>query len=205
MTDYLPGHEAHYLPADAYPGLLDGWCGPLVDRAGGERIVCVDGTVWYVDCARTMRRDEADLDCRRREVIHRVVDVLAAGEKCPECSGEGSSEENAEPACNRDGEERIPCETCSGTGYLYAPVDLAYTRDLPDAWKAGPILALSVQRVAAGQGALSDLLVWSGWHLWGDDIAAPLTQGIPIDFGTHILVPGTAAAVYRVERPMEER
>jgi len=146
------GSTLHLLPADAYPGLLDGWVGPVevrierkdVSSSGawfdastekwGAIHAYTDTHGYYASLSSAVR-----LDLHRPECIDRVVRVLAAGVRCPSSSHPAPDYERGTAHC-----------ICKGTGYLIQPADLSWARDLPP-WQAGPILAASVLRVVAGE------------------------------------------------------
>ena len=81
----MPSDPSHYLPADALPGLLDGWCGPVEIYMRGEWVpYCVDP--WHVGPQFSdpgsigQPRVEGRLDARRWEVrcllSRRVAELL---------------------------------------------------------------------------------------------------------------------------------
>lgn len=161
--DIIDGSNLHLLPGDAYPGLLDGWTGPILGQPGviacfqGEPIGESEGEpgLWMGDDWTDLR-----LDLHRPECIDRVIRVLRAGMRCSTCDGEPVAvRRDGYGDINSAGPIAFPaqCPDCKGTGYLVAPADLSWTRDLP-AWQAGAILAASVLRLATGEGPVRSLL-----------------------------------------------
>ncbi len=223
MSEPTPMPDLHLLPGDAHPGLLDGWCGPVLYYLNFAWTQCAWGFVGA-------KPAHVRLDLHRPECIDRVIRVLAAGVRCERCRGSGC-------VAAFDG-DALDCSHCEATGYSIAPADLAWTRDLP-AWQAGPILAASVLRVVAGEGHIQRLIPpwvhvpkydeWTregkcytapgtGWwfHPRMERIAggpetgeagkaaadaAALAAGYALDNGDRCLIPLTNGAIARVETP----
>ena len=73
MSDFIDGSALHVLPADAYPGMLDGWCGPVL---GPSRIGGLEFSAYVWPCGKSRR--SLHLDLHRPECIDRVIRVLRA-------------------------------------------------------------------------------------------------------------------------------
>lgn len=166
MPDTFP------IPANRLDGaLVRAWVGPVefaeAGFEGGDEWRpamfggCVDhGRLMLVglngvDGPYGRRPERVRLDPARPEVAHRVVDVLAAGERCPACSGRGLAK------YDDDRESTCVC----GTGYLRPPHDVSAL--LPAACHGGKVervewsaelLACSVERVERGMGPVRGII-----------------------------------------------
>ncbi len=163
MTDDL------LIPADALPGLLTGWCGPVLwfDTFGRKSLNAGGGGEWIVSAygsgglANGASLDRIRLDPQREEVACRLARVLRTidakhevGPLLPRslggrvedvvgvvtCDGCGGS--GAHPYS--DGGDR--CWGCKGSGTL--------TRIIPAAEVSGALLAASVAGVQRGLGVV---------------------------------------------------
>lgn len=172
----------YLIPADAIPGLLDGWTGPgslpdgepvvgLPGEHWGGRTLCGDGVLRHYT-ERSIRLDPA-----RPEVAHRIADVLRSlghevrallpralgGEvyDLDEVLDEGRLSCGCPNGCDEraafthwDGAERCPKCMYPVTGYFVV------RPETPASEVSAALLAASVAGVVAGRGVVRGVLEW---------------------------------------------
>lgn len=156
------------IPADAIPGLLVGWTGP-VDMLGlrlalpDEWVTTAYGNGGMANGADPKR---LRLNCLRPEVQDHIGRVLAAGVRCAACGGRGSVRASVQPGC--DGECPEPCG-CDA-GYLRKPAPIHHILDSARTNALSPqhiaeAVAWSVRSVARGGEVLVDVArEWESAH-----------------------------------------
>jgi len=159
---------------DRVPGLLDGWVGPIMLHDGNapsvnggwfDGVTCPGGAMFLDTPDGSWAADFVlrAFDARRREVQHRIVDVLGLGVPCDDCDHDNSDY----------------CPICNDTTYRVPPYDLTWAISRPGnaitAEQSAEILACSVARVRAGLGPVLNLYTHEPAHTHGDNEATVRT------------------------------
>jgi hypothetical protein len=170
--------STEYVMANALPGLLTGWRGPVsMDwHIDGEAPFVAEGVVlsthtaldgervvWYCDDRRIGRDNRSPvflrLDLRRPEVRSQIARVLASP-VCPRCGGTSKVE------------TIYGCPDCSETGkrtptpiWHLLPTTEGGTLAAEYAAHSAALIACSVARVAVGLGVVRGVLgAWAEWQ-----------------------------------------
>jgi hypothetical protein len=186
---------AEYVMANALPGLLTGWRGPVsmdwhIDGEGpfvAEGVVlsthaALDGerVVWYCDDPRIHRDNRSPmflrLDLRRPEVRSQIARVLAAGQRepCERCDrgGAGCYE------CVMGG-DRPPWLRKPAPIWHLLPTTEGGTLPAGGDQHAPGLVACSVARVAAGLAPVVGVVVWTAAPAGRPRYAFPVVGGRP--------------------------